>query len=61
MAFRDQSGKMLSVEIKACHELICIVEDLKTLRSSAAVRVAITCDDWKTTCYDKILLIEIPE
>jgi hypothetical protein len=50
----------VEVRIKSGFEIIAVVEDLKTLRSTAAVRILIETESGQTL-HDKIALIEVPE
>jgi len=52
----------MAVEVRIIgeYEQIAVVEDLKTLRSTAAVRIVIRTESG-TILYDKIALLEVPD
>jgi hypothetical protein len=49
------------VKLKGGFEFICEVEDLRTMKSQAAMRIFVTSEDGKTLYYDKIRLMDCPD
>lgn len=46
-------------------EIVALVEDLVTLKTTACVRIFVTCDpfgpDNRTTLYERFTMMEVPE
>ena len=58
MAYRDLN--ILTIKISSGFELVAVVEDLKTLRSTACVRVFAHTEDGKQL-FEVFSMIEVPQ